>query len=392
MLSRKCALEERKGIVSVFKIIGSPYYQFDFVLKGRRFRGSTKQKNKTAAQRHESNLRQRLANDRSGIVELEAPPCFSDFAKEFLERTKDEMENSTARGYKNSLQNVKPWLGASRLDEISADTIEKYKQSRLAEKRSPSTVNREMGFVRRVLLYAVKVSRPSAGRQPLKWVLLSTPFVAHGVGFLKENRRERIINFDEERRYLAASRQPLRDIATLILEMGFRPEEVCSIRGRDVHLLGCAFVHIPEGKTPKAVRDVPMTSKGKEILKRRLSAAVGEYLFPRRVGNGFDWSLPMNELNPAHRTALKDSKVTPPFRIYDLRHTYGTRAVEGGTDPLTLMKLMGHKELSTTLRYVHLSKRHLGDAQVKIEKYRAEREIAEVEEAKRAQSETERLQ
>jgi site-specific recombinase XerD len=75
-----------------------------------------------------------------------------------------------------------------------------------------------------------------------------------------------------------------------------------------------------------------------------------------------------------------------------LRHTYGTRAIESGTDPLTLMKLMGHEELSTTDRYVHLSKRHLVDAQVKIERYRAQREIAEVEEMKKSEGEGVRVQ
>ena len=67
------------------------------------------------------------------------------------------------------------------------------------------------------------------------------------------------------------------------------------------------------------------------------------------------------------------------FVPYDLRHTYGTRASEGGTDSLSLMRLMGHADLKTTLRYVHLSKRHLAEAQKRIEKYRAEREIAEAE-------------
>jgi len=43
------------------------------------------------------------------------------------------------------------------------------------------------------------------------------------------------------------------------------------------------------------------------------------------------------------------------------------------------MRLMGHADLKTTLRYVHLSKRHLVEAQTKIERYRAEREIAEAE-------------
>jgi site-specific recombinase XerD len=85
----------------------------------------------------------------------------------------------------------------------------------------------------------------------------------------------------------------------------------------------------------------------------------------------------MNELHKSHPEALKACGLR--FVPYDLRHTYATRAIEGGMDPLTLMKLMGHANLSTTLRYVHLSKRHLADAQQKIERHRAEREIAEVE-------------
>jgi integrase len=86
----------------------------------------------------------------------------------------------------------------------------------------------------------------------------------------------------------------------------------------------------------------------------------------------------MFELHPAHYDALNDSGINPRFQLYDLRHTYGTRAIESGTDPLTLMRLMGHADLKTTMRYVHLSKRHLAEAQSKIERYRAEREIAEV--------------
>jgi site-specific recombinase XerC len=43
------------------------------------------------------------------------------------------------------------------------------------------------------------------------------------------------------------------------------------------------------------------------------------------------------------------------------------------------MKLMGHADLKTTSRYVHLSKRHLAEAQKKIERHRVERELAEAE-------------
>ena len=194
-----------------------------------------------------------------------------------------------------------------------------------------------------------------------------------------EIRRERVLTFDEERKYLAAAGQPLHDIATIMLELGLRPGEVFAIRCEDVHLGTVpAFLHILSGKTSNAVRDVPITKRAREVLKARLCKAKGSYIFPRRVGTGHDWSQPMSELEPAHRKALRESKVAR-FRIYDLRHTAATRAAEAGADVLSLAKLLGHSDLKTTERYVHLSKRHLGDVQVRIERHRAEQEIAEAE-------------
>jgi site-specific recombinase XerD len=79
----------------------------------------------------------------------------------------------------------------------------------------------------------------------------------------------------------------------------------------------------------------------------------------------------MTELEPAHQKALRETGIEPPFRLYDLRHTYGTRAIEAGIDVFSVAKLMGHADLDTTQRYVHLSKGHLEEAQKKIERFRA---------------------
>jgi integrase len=360
---------ESEDVMSVFRREGSPYYVYDFIFKGRRCRGTTKLTNRIAAGRYENNLREKLAKSRAGILDPEPPPLFKEFADQFIERTKNEMRPNTSRCYSVSLKSLKPRFGSMRLDEITADGIERYKQSRLEQKLSPSTVNRDLACLRRILLFAIK-----------KDVIVTTPFVAHKVEFLRENRRERILSFEEERKYLAAASTALRDVATLMLDMGLRPGEVCTIRRDDVYLVTTsAFVHVASGKTSNAVRDVPLSQRAKEVLKRRIADAEGTYLFPLRVGNGQDWTAPMNELQSAHARALRESKIAQSFRVYDLRHTYATRAIESGTDPLTLMKLMGHADLKTTLRYVHLSKRHLSEAQDKIEKHRAEREIAEAE-------------
>jgi len=359
--------------MSVFKRGDSPFYQYDFTFMGRRLWGSTKLTNRKAAERYENKIREKLAQSRAGIVDPEPPPFFANFSSEFLLRTNSELLPRSWKRYQVSLKSLRPWFDPKRLDEIRADDIERFKQARLQAGRSPSTVNRDLACLRRILSFALQLD-----------LLLTTPFVRKKVRFLKERGRERILTFDEERRYLKAARNPLRDVATLMLEMGLRPEEVCSIRRENIHLATLPpFLHVPGGKTKNAKRDVVVTERARETLKRRLIQAKGDYIFPVRVGRGFDWSRPMWELHPSHYQALEESEIQPPFQIYDLRHTYGTRAIESGTDPLTLMRLMGHQDLKTTMRYVHLSKTHLVEAQIRIERYRARREKEEKEERKK---------
>ncbi len=347
--------------MTIYKQPGSPYYYYDFYFEKRRYQASTHLRNKTVAHRVECIKKAELAQRRAGILPKKQIPLFRDFAERFLHTVKVERRANTHRAYLSCVRNLEPVFGRKYLDEITPEMIRAFKEARLELQRSPATINRDLSCLRQILGIAVKEE-----------LVQKSPFFGGRVEFLHEKGRERTLSFDEERNYLRVATPVLKDVGKIMVEMGLRPGEIFQLRGEDVHIESPApYVHVREGKSDRAVRDVPITSRVLPVLKRRLSNAEGDYLFPRRVGNGYDWTRPMTELEPAHLRALESSGIKPPFRLYDLRHTYGTRAIEAGIDVFSVAKLMGHADLSTTERYVHLSKGHLEDAQKKMERFRA---------------------
>ena len=61
------------------------------------------------------------------------------------------------------------------------------------------------------------------------------------------------------------------------------------------------------------------------------------------------------------------------FRLYDFRHTYGTRMAMAGVDLMTLRELMGHSSITITQRYCHPTPEHKQQAIKKLEQYNVER-------------------
>jgi len=88
-------------------------------------------------------------------------------------------------------------------------------------------------------------------------------------------------------------------------------------------------------------------------------------------------SLPksIGSVKKAHRAAVERAKIKRHFRLYDLRHTFATRAVASGADLPTLSALLGHASIQITMRYVHPAAAQKRLAIEKFEKFRTEGNI-----------------
>ena len=360
--------------MSIFKR-GNVYW-YHFLHDGQHVQRSTKQGNPRVARQIEAAFRTALAKGEVGITERKKAPGFKAAMRSFLAWSEQQHKRhpATSRRYRVSSAALLCHFGDQPIDRITSDDVERFKAARAMEYKTvkgkekgqrqqtkkrimPATVNRELACLKALFNHAIKSDLPL--RNPVSRVAFLT----------EQNEQTRVLSFDEQARYLAAATPMLRDIAALMLETGMRPEEVYRIQPENVNLAG-GFLFIPFGKTKAARRRIPLTTAARSALARRMDGLETPFLFPCDT----DPARPVPKVNNAHDRAVKASKVAP-FRLYDLRHTWATRAAESGIDLVTLAALLGHSKIQMVLRYAHPTQEHQARSVERMEQFVAARQM-----------------
>jgi integrase/recombinase XerD len=132
---------------------------------------------------------------------------------------------------------------------------------------------------------------------------------------------------------------------------GLRASEVLGLRVTDIDgsrlLLG-----VRHGKGGKA-RHVPLSPALLAALRdhwqqRRPTT----WLFPGRTPTG---QRSLGALQRVCRRAVVAAGFTKKVSLHTLRHSYATHLLEAGVDVVTIQRLLGHNQVQTTARYLHLT-------------------------------------
>ncbi len=148
----------------------------------------------------------------------------------------------------------------------------------------------------------------------------------------------------------ASSDPRIYAIVEVLLQTGIRIGELANIRVEDLKD-GSLHIRPYEGH---AARELPLNKRAKDALKRYQSSrpeTADDHLFVTKTGKPFL----VRNIRDAIERYFKKAGIENA-KINDLRHTFVAHHLKNGVSMVYLSKILGHKRLSSTERYLQYIK------------------------------------
>jgi integrase len=344
--------------MSLYRSRRSPFWQFDFQFRGRRFFGTTKATTRREAEAVERTERERAKQYVAQIAAARTSLRLDDVAGRYWQEVGQHHAGDGARNTWRELTRLVEFLGKDKLlTEITGDDVAKlvaWRRSHRVRDRliSPFTVNATTKQVRKLFarakLWGVRFNHEPRWRE--HW--------------LKEpQERVRELAEHEAAQLEAAIRDDLAPFFAFARASGLRLRE-CLLRCSEVDWGTRRITKL--GKGGKIVT-VPITSAIREILwplRGHHPEHVFTFVADRTVSGrvkGRRYPLTYNGIRNAWWQLRKRSGVTG-FRFHDFRHDLATKLLRETGNLKLVQRALNHADIKTTTRYAHVLDAEVAEA------------------------------
>jgi len=256
--------------------------------------------------------------------------------KQLFERFKAEhsvkKRARTAEAYKHSFDlHILPRMGSQKVRDVTDEVVEKMHREM---GKTPIAANRALAALSKAMTLAEKWKWRDRGTNPCT-------FIEH----YPEEARQRILTEKEVARLwevLRGSNSEVAPLFKLLLLTGCRTGEWRLALWSWVDL-DAGTLSLPDRASKTGQRVVSLAPEVVKLL--RVLPATSVYVLPGRTGG------PISGHQKAWQRLRKTAGLTD-VRVHDLRHTFGSWAHRNGMSLKAVADLLGHKQLSTSERYI----------------------------------------
>ena len=262
-----------------------------------------------------------------------------------------KLTDGTKRGYASALTGLSAWMarnGCRNVSDVDHERAERYLRELEASIGAVSFNNRL------VLIKGTWRALAATG----KWNLVADvwePFAK--IKGVKHASKRRDLTDAEVRTILAHADDDLRQLCVIMLYTGLRLGDACQLKQADVDMDKGVISTIPIKTRRHGTRvTIPIHPALRAELERMDD---GEYVNARnahayQTGNMQDRMSALFEKSGIETSIVENGKRKTITGAHAFRHTFISRAINSGMDPLLVQQIVGHSSIDMTAHYTHI--------------------------------------
>jgi len=247
---------------------------------------------------------------------------------------------------------IAPVVSGMKIKMIAPVNLERIKKNMADAGKSPRSIQYALAVIRQVYNFAKKNDLFTGDIPTSK---ISWPKV--------DNERTRYLTPEEANTLLQALKAKSQDtyeITLLSFQCGLRFGEIAHLQWSDAdYERGLLLIRDAKNGTRHAF----LTEQTIEMLKNRVQGEPYNLIFPAKDGGV------MPRISPTYHRVVKELGLNKGIDdrrqklvFHSARHSFGSLLAEQGQDLYTIQKLIGHKTVTMTQRYSHLTENKLKNA------------------------------